>query len=273
MCYEMDARHPVRRCLLSFFWLALLLSGPAGHASTLERILERGTVVVGTSANMPPMSFTDAQGRVTGFDVDLARFIASAMSVRLETRVLPFDQLIPALEKGEVDMVISNLTMTPERNLRVAFAGPYLISGKCVVAKNEALARGGAGTDINKPEITIAVLRGSTSEAFTRELLPSASVVEVADYDSAAVMVREDRADGLLTDYPICQAVLKAYPDAGFVSLSSLLTYEPIGIALPAGDAHFLNFTQNLLERLDGTNAIDQLSDLWFGPSRPGNVD
>jgi len=252
--------------LLLILAVTLSLFAQTGGASALSRILERGTLIVGTSGNMPLMSFVGPGGDARGFDVDLARFVAQAMNVKLEKRLMPFGELLPALEKGEVDMVISNMTITPERNLRVAFAGPYLVSGKCVVTKDEVLAKG-SGTDLNTTEIKVAVLAGSTSESFVRELLPQATVVAVDDYEDAVAQVRRDEASGLLTDYPICKALLKANPDAGFISLFSLLTYEPIGIALPANDAHFLNFTQNLLERLEQTEVIEQLGKLWFGDS------
>ena len=69
----------------------------------------------------------------------------------------------------------------------------------------------------------------------------------------------------MLTDYPICLATLKSHPDAGFVSVFSLLTYEPIGIALPAGDAQFINWTENFLDRMDKTNGLKEFGHRWFG--------
>lgn len=256
----------LRALLFLLIGFALYGTTQAAGESTLSRVLDRGTLVLGTSGNMPSMSFFDANGKVTGFDIDLARIMASVMDVKLEIRVLPFADLVPALEKGEVDMVASNLTITPKRNLRVAFVGPYMTSGKCVITKDEALAQGSAeGRDLNTADTRLAVLADSTSEDFARELLPAATLVRVDDYTTAAGMVRDDQATGMLTDYPICLATLKANPDAGFVSVFSLLTYEPIGIALPAGDAQFINFTTNLLERLTRTNAFDELAARWFG--------
>jgi polar amino acid transport system substrate-binding protein len=244
--------------------LAALVPAQAAE-SALSRIVERGVLVLGTSGNMPSMSFFDANGKITGFDIDLARIIASVMEVELEIRVQPFDQLVSALQKGEVDMVVSNMTITPKRNLKVAFVGPYMTSGKCVVTKDEALAKGEQSQDLNSTATRLAVLAGSTSEDLARELLPQATLVPIEDYDEAARMVLEGEASGMLTDYPICLATLKAHPDAGFVSVFSLLTYEPIGIALPANDAQFVNFMENLLERLDSTNAFEELGARWFG--------
>ena len=260
----------LRTTLFSLFLLCgLLLNGIAAAAgSTLDRIVERGTLVLGTSGNMPSMSFFDANGRVTGFDVDMARLMADVIGVQLEIRVLPFADLLGALQKGDVDVVISNMTITPQRNLKVAFIGPYMTSGKCIVTKDQALAAVDGSTDLSTDQTRLAVLQGSTSQDFARELLPKATLLPVKDYDEAADLVKGDAASGMLTDYPICLATLKKHKDAGFVSVFSLLTYEPIGIALPAGDAQFINWTENFLERLDGTNALEELGGRWFGKAK-----
>lgn len=236
--------------------------------STLDRIQERGQLILGTSGNMPTMTQVDAQGKVSGFDIDIARLMADVMDVELVTKVMPFSELLPALESGTVDVVISNVTITPKRNLRVAFVGPYMTSGKCFVTKNESLAKAEASPDLNTPETRLAVLKGSTSEDVARGLFPNATLVPVESYADAATMVKEDKVGGMLTDYPICMATLRANPDAGFVSLFSLLTYEPIGIALPANDTQFINWTDNFLDRLEGTDTLEGLGKRWFGEIR-----
>jgi len=240
----------------------------AAEASALERIQARGTLILGTSGNMPSMSQADADGKVTGFDIDLARVMAGMMGVKLEVRVMPFSDLLPALEAGKVDVVISNVTITPERNLRVAFVGPYMVSGKCMVTKDKALAAAEQSTDLNTAETRIAALAGSTSEKFVRELFPAATVMTFDDYAKGTDMVLNDSADGMLTDYPICLATLKRNPDAGLASVFSLLTYEPIGIALPAGDAQFINWTENFLDRMEGTNGLEEFGRHWFGKAK-----
>ena len=96
-------------------------------------------------------------------------------------------------------------------------------------------------------------------------LLPKATLTTTDDIASGVQLVIEDRVGALLSEYPICLATLKNHPDAGFVSVLSLLSYEPIGIALPGNDPLFINWTQNFLTRMDGTNALEALSRKWFG--------
>ena len=259
----MRVRVPVQ-VLLALLSLCVAAVAHAGE-SAVPRILERGTLVVGTSGNMPTMSFIDDQGRPAGFDIDLARIMADVMETRLEIRVMPFADLLPALGRGEVDMVISNLTITPRRNLEVSFVGPYMTSGKCVVSRDQRLSKPDGSQDVNTAETTLAVLAGSTSEDFARELLPQATLLRINSYPEGVRLLLEGKATGMLTDYPVCLATLKENPDAGLESVFSRLTYEPIGIALPAGDARFINFAEHLLERLDQTGALEELARRWFG--------
>ncbi len=236
----------------------------AKSAPVLTRVKDKAQLVLGTSGSMPPMNMTTRDGRVVGLDVDLARYMADSMGVKLRIKTMPFSDLMDALESGKVDMVISNMTITPERNMRVAFAGPYLTSGKCLLSKEETLAAADEAEDINKPGTRLTALAGSTSAQFIRELVPSATMITARDYDLAVKHVLEGRAQALVADYPICVVSLKRYPDAGFVSVFSLLTYEPLGIALPANDPLLVNWTQNFLQRLEDTGHLEQLKTKWL---------
>ena len=249
-----------------------LVSSPLvqAEASTLAGIQKSGQLVLGTSANMPPMTGKDENGKVVGFDIHLARFMADGMGVELKIKTMPFNKLLSALEKGEVDVVISNMTMNPKRNMRVAFVGPYMTSGKCVLTKKEGLAKAKAAENLNSPDVRLAALKGSTSADFVKALLPDATVTLVDEYDEAVSLINEDKIGGLMTDYPICLSMIQSHPDAGFVTLFSLLSYEPIGIALPAGDSLYINWTENFLGRLAGMKAMEQLQARWFGnPKSP----
>jgi polar amino acid transport system substrate-binding protein len=240
--------------------------GAAGTpVSTLSRITQRGELVLGTSGNMPPMTEALADGKVVGFDIDMARLMASGMNVKLNIKVLPFDQLLPALERGDVDVVISNLTMTPERNLHAAFVGPYMTSGKCVITRKADLAKAEKAADINVPETRLAALAGSTSADFVKTLLPRATLTLVQSNEAGVGLITDRKVDGMMADYPVCLSILQRHPDAGFVSLMSLLNYEPIGIAVPAQDTLFINWTENFLQRLQGVGLFEELSKRWFG--------
>ena len=238
--------------------------GEKSASPVLEGVLQRGELVVGTAGNMPPMNMRTRGGEVIGLDVDIARAIPQTLGVTLRLETMPFGDLLSSLEAGEVDLVISNMTMTPERNLKAAFVGPYVRSGKCVLSKSETLAKAEKADTVNKPNVRLTALRGSTSQVFVEELAPEAQFTPADDYDEAVDMVLTDKVDALIADYPICVVSLFRHKDSGLATVITSLIYEPIGIAMPPSDAQLINWMENFLHRLEKTNQLELLRRRWF---------
>lgn len=231
---------------------------------SLDRIVQRGELVVGTAASMPPMNMTTAAGEVIGLEVDIANLIAAGMGVRLRLEVMPFSELLPALEAQKVDMVLSNMTMTPQRNLKVGFVGPYFTSGKAFLTKEKTIANAKTAGDINTPDTHLAALKGSTSQYFVQELIPKAQLTLADDYDQGVQMVINDQVHALVADYPICVVSVFRYPDKGLVSLITPLTYEPIGIAVAPQDPLLFNWLGNFLDSMRASGRLDELEARWL---------
>ena len=265
------------RSILAFAALFFIIISSSVHAvdgaPVISRIQKSGILVVGTSGNMPLMSEKLMTGELAGFDIDMAIAMAETMGVKLELKSMPFDQLIPALEQGTVDVVVSNMTMTMDRNMRVAFAGPYFVSGKCLITKEQEIAQADEPEDLKEADVKIAVVRGTTSENFVKELLPLARRMPVENVDKGTNMVAKGEANAFLTDFPICLSVMKRYPDSGFQSVVSLLTYEPIGIAVPANDPLLINLAENFIDRAENVGLIQGLGLKWFGQAKLTAVD
>ena len=221
---------------------------------------------------MPLMSEKLASGQLSGFDIDMATAMAETMGVKLEFKTMPFDQLMPALEKGTVDVVFSNMTMTIDRNMHVAFVGPYFVSGKCLITKEQEIAQADGPDDLKAADAKIAVVKDTTSEAFVKELLPNIERIPVDSVDTGTGMVTKGEVNAFLTDFPICLSVMKRNPESGFQSVVSLLTYEPIGIALPANDPLLINLAENFLDRAEYVGLIQGLAVKWFGQARVTQV-
>ncbi len=133
------------------------------EGKVLSRVLKRGELRVGTTGNQPPFSVKTKDGDLIGYEIELATLLANAMNVRLTFVEKPFSELLPALENNEVDIVMSGMTITPERNLKCAFIGPYIISGTSILVKTSRLPMLDELGEINQPTVKIAVLKGSTS--------------------------------------------------------------------------------------------------------------
>jgi len=177
---------------------------------------------------------------------------------------MPFAELLPALEAGKLDMVMSGMTITMKRNLKVAFVGPYLKSGKAFLTKVDTIANADETKVLNRPEVKFAALKDSTSQYFIETALPKATLVTADNYDEAVDMVLQDRVHALVADYPICVISLVRYPDRGLMSVITPFTYEPLGIAVPANDPHLINWTGNFLGLLEGSGKMKMLKQRWF---------
>ncbi len=244
--------------------VALAGTAAAQGSKNLSRIVESGELRVGLSANQPPLNVRSKSGDIIGLEPDLARLLAGSMGVKVKFVARPFSELIPALEKGELDLVMSGMTITPERNLRVAFVGPYFISGKSILTRSSSLAASDEPGDIDSEDVTLAALEGSTSQTFVEVFVPKAKLVKVVDYDGGVSLLRDGKVDALVADFPITVLSVLRYGDEGLVTLSSPLTIEPIGIALPPDDFLFVNLVENLMASLEATGDLERLRSTWF---------
>ena len=236
----------------------------AENAPVLSRIVKSGEFRVGVSGSQPPFVVKAKSGELIGFEIDVAKLLAKAMGVKLTLVERPFAELLPALEAGDVDAVMSGMTMTPERNLRVAFVGPYIVSGKSILTKSSTLAAIQETEDIDQSQVKLVALKGSTSQKFVERVLPKAKFTAVDDYDQAVAAVLGGGADAMVADFPICALTMLRYPDAGLATLAKPLTIEPIGMALPAGDSLLLNMVENYLGALEAIGLLEELETRWF---------
>jgi polar amino acid transport system substrate-binding protein len=236
----------------------------ASATPVIDRIQKSGTLRVGMTGNMPPLNMTSKEGELMGYEVDLARAMAKAMGVKAKLQTMPFAELLPALEAGKIDMILSNMSITPGRNLKVAFVGPYFTSGKAFLTKRKTIAAADEAADIDAKNTKLVALKGSTSQAFVETAMPEAQLVTAKDYDEAVNMVLQDKVHAMVADYPICVVSVFRYPEAGLLSVVTTLTYEPIGVGVPTGDSLLVNWVENYLNIAKKTGLLGELRERWL---------
>ena len=236
----------------------------ASATPVIDRIQKSGTLTVGTAGNMPPLNMTSKEGELMGYEVDLARAMAKSMGVKAKFEVMPFAELLPALQAGKIDLILSNMTITPGRNLKVAFVGPYFISGKAFMTKKKTIAMADDTDEIDAKNTKLVALKGSTSQAFVETAMPDAQLVTAKDYDEAVKMVLEDKVHAMVADYPICVVSVFRYPNKGLLSVVTTLTYEPIGVGVPAGDPLLVNWVENFMGIAEKTGLLEAIQEKWF---------
>ncbi len=240
---------------------SFVTGAPAG--TSLNHILQKGELVVGITGTQPPLNATTKDGKIIGFDADMAAAIAMNMGVKVKFSKMQFSELLPALEAGKVDMVLSGMTMTLSRNLKVAFVGPYYISGKGILTKTKTIGALQKAEGLNKPEFKIAVLKGSTSQKFAETTAPKAVLVATNSYDEAVGMLFQDKIDAVIADFPFCAFTAFRYEDKGLIAGQSKLTFEPLGIAIPE-DTLLINWLQNFMMALEGSGQMKIMNERWF---------
>ncbi len=243
--------------------MGVVLASSVSAGPVIDRILSKKELVLGTSGTYPPLTFRAKDGTIKGLDVDLGKAVATVMGVKLRVVRLPFDQLIPALEKGRIDMIISCMTITPQRNLRVAFVGPYFVSGQSVLTSREKAASITSPADINRPDFVVAVPRGTTSEMIVTRMLPKAKAVVAGSADEALDMVLKGSVTGMLADYPTCAVAALRYKDKG-LGITAPFGYEPLGIAVRSKDPLMVNMLQNFLGLIRKGGELDIMTKRWF---------
>lgn len=279
---------PTRRALLSTaLRLPVLLISAGGAAiagtataagaslweqSTLNQVLRRGELRVGLEAGYMPFEMRDKRGNIIGFDVDLAKLMARSMGVKVSFVNTQWDGIIPALLTDKFDILISGMTITPERNLQVNFSDPYLTIGQTAL-----LARRHAGTvktvqDLNDARYVIATKLGTTGEIAAKRYLGKARLKTFETEADAALEVRNGRADAFVYDLPFNVVYGAQYADS-LVHLKEPFTTEPLGWAIRKGDPDFLNWLHHFQQQIRNDGTYDALYRKWFeGTSWLANV-
>jgi len=238
------------------------ISTPAFTQKVLSSILKRGELRVGTTGTQPPFSMKSKSGELIGYEIDLAKALAKNMGVKLKLVELPFSDLLGALKAGKIDAVMSGMTMTPERNLEVLFAGPYLLSGKTILTKSTLVSE--ISNPANDKKYKIVTLKGSTSVEFVKNYMPKHELILVDKYNDGVDMVLSNKADAMVADKPICVVTLMKNQGKDLVISDKPLTIEPIGMALPSDDPQFLNLVENYISSLELSGTLPMLEKSWF---------
>ncbi len=260
----------LRMCLIAL-WVCLT-AVPSGWAvtpfeiyegGTLNQVIKRNRLIVGLEAKFFPFEYADTDGQPIGFDVDLAKLAARELGVPIEIRDMEFSGLIPALQVGRVDMIISGMTRTLARAKTVSFTQPYFQAGLCaLISKKRAPGVTEIG-QLNAPGRILAVKLGTTGDLVTARLFPKAQVNRFKDETACALDVVSGRADAFIYDQLSIMRHQAQNPTTTYAILKPF-TYEPYAIAIRSGDLDFLNWLNLFLETMKTDGRYEELHKKYF---------
>ncbi|WP_461536366.1 transporter substrate-binding domain-containing protein [Spongorhabdus nitratireducens] len=233
--------------------------------STIDRILERKVLRVGMDVGYMPFELPGKNGPM-GFDVDLAKKMAEAMGVELELVNTAWDGIIPALLTDKFDIIMSGMTVTPQRNLQINFADPYITIGQSILLRDGLEDEVTSYRDLNEGKYTIASKLGTTGDFAAKRYLSNAKLRLFETEADAALEVVQGRADAMVYDMPY-NAIYASQNGDKVAHLSQPFTYEPLGWGIRKGDADFLNWLNNYLAQIKGDGTYDRIYRKWFESS------
>lgn len=207
---------------------------------------------VGVSPDAPPTAFY-RDGRIVGIEPDLGQALVNHFRRPLVLVAMDWESLIPALLEGRIDAIMSGMTITPARQVRVAFADPYMRSGLVAATRRGDVPKYKTRDDILRAAANVGVRGGSTAESWARSNLTFANVASYPSIRDAARELSQGRLDLIVSDIPQVAWAVSEY--SGNVQVVRVrLTQEDIAWAFRPQDTRLRDAANGALAgwRQDG---------------------
>lgn len=240
------------------FALAGCSSG-TGASSASDSQQGKPTLTVAMELAYPPFETKDDAGNPSGIAVDFMDDFAQQYGYDLVIENTAWDGLIPSLQTGKADCVISSMTITPERAEVVDFSEPYAMAQLAILAN----ANSGIESidDLNQPDKKVAVKTGSTGDVYATANLPEADIVRLADESACVTEVVQGKADGFLYDQLTIYRNQAANPDTTTAVYIPFQDTESWGIAVKKGDAELLGQLNEFIAQSKEDGEFDRLTE------------
>ncbi len=216
--------------------------------STINKAKERGRLRVAMEPEFPPFESVK-NGELVGFDVDLARILAQEAEIEVEFVQVSWDGIIGTLDTDRADLIISGMTATPLRALKVGYSDPYFHTVTCLLVSKERGADIKGIADLNREGRTVAVKLGTTGHEAAKKRCPKAEIIPYNKEVDAASMVASGRADAFLYDKKAVLIHAAKNPKTTFTLLEPV-SVEPYCIACRQGDPETIAWLNLVLHHM-----------------------
>lgn len=254
-------------CIVLALMLSLSLAplALAAEDSSVQDILDKGQLVLGLDASFPPMGFVDADsGDIVGFDIDLAKEVATRLGVELVCQPISWDAKEMELNAHHIDCIWNGMTITPQRLEDMSISLPYLKNDQVVVVRAADNITDLAGLAGKKLGLQAG---SSANDALDAAADFKASLGEVVPFDenlTALMDLNTGGVDAVLVDVIVANyyMTVNSYP---FVVLSESLAPEEYGIGFRKGDVALRDKVDSLLLEMRADGTLETISNKWFG--------
>jgi polar amino acid transport system substrate-binding protein len=229
------------------------------HQRDFKRIVSSGELRVGVSL-FPPWVMRAKDGQLIGSEIDMANRLASDMGVKPVIALYDWEQLIAALEKGEIDVIVSGMAIKPRRALRVNFSRPYGDAGIGLVTNSKLTASFKSVDDLKKPSVTIGTLAETVSADVAKRLFSAATIKYYPSQQEAEQALLKGELHAMIAANPMPKFLALRHPDKVDVPVNQPLMSFKEGMAINKGDVDFLNFLDSWV--------VAHTADAWLASTR-----
>ncbi len=232
----------------------LVLAGSLASAQSLR---------VGMSMDYPPLVYRQ-DGEVVGIEADNARAVGKMLNLKMKLVELPFSGLLPALQAGEIDVVMSGLSITAERAEKVTFIEPYMNIGQMAITHRDKIAGFAQPWSVYREGVRIGVEPDTTGATFAAEELTEAVIKFYDDPQAAFKGLREDEIDLYVHDAPTSWQLATSSENADLISLYSPLTDEQLAWAVRSGDDALAAELNRALRAMKANGTLRYILNRWI---------
>jgi cystine transport system substrate-binding protein len=226
--------------------------------TTAQRVEASKTLRIGLEGTYPPFNFQDKDGQLAGFEVDFAKALAAQMGVKPVFSPSPFAGLLGALESRRIDVVINQITITPERQAKYDFSKPYTVSGiQIIVLKGKT----GVATPADLAGKKVGVGLGTNYESWLRANVPTADVRTYDDDPTKYQDLKAGRIDAVLNDRLVAADFIKSSPE--FVASGPPFAAQGAGVAM-LKDPAMKVLVDQAIDALRADGRLAAISQKWF---------
>ncbi len=230
------------------------------HYGQLDKIKEKGVLVVGTSADWPPYEYVTPDGSYAGIDIELAKKIAEALGVKLEIKDMKFAALFEAVQRGDVDIVIADVAMKPKRLEAVDFSIPYRCeNGKAIVVRaSDAVSYTGLGWLEGKK---IGVQLGTTEQDLAQEYFGNKSEIVTFDrvYPEMSLALKNGQIDAMIVAPDVAKIIVSKVD--GLKIVDSLPFFSCSAVVVPKCAFNLKEAVSQVIWDLKQSGQLDQIID------------
>lgn len=225
----------------------------------LDQIKKSGKLVVGTSADYPPYEFhktVNGNDEIIGFDITIANEIAKDLGVKLEIKDMSFDGLLPALQTGNVDMVIAGMNPTDERKKSVDFSTVYYKSINSVMVRTEDKDKIKTIDDLKGKKV--GVQKGTTQEQIAKDQMPGSDVKSLGKVTDLVLQLQNKKVDAIIVELPVATSYAGKNSNIAVSDVKVKNEEKGSAVAFKKGNDDFVKAVNSTLDRLMKANSIDK---------------